>query len=69
MDISSIFQTIVDNWLLIWMFSFFFAVVVWVFRPGSGKKYKDTANIPFRHEFKPAGDGEDNPDTNPEEVR
>jgi len=32
----------------------FLAVVVWAFRPGSSKVYKDTANIPFRHEDKPA---------------
>jgi cytochrome c oxidase cbb3-type subunit 4 len=38
------------------MFVFFIGVVVWAFRPGSRKIHEDTANIPFRHEDKPAGD-------------
>jgi cytochrome c oxidase cbb3-type subunit 4 len=33
---------------------FFVGVAFWVFRPGSTKIYNDPANIPFRHEDKPA---------------
>jgi cytochrome c oxidase cbb3-type subunit 4 len=33
--------------------------VFWVFRPGSSRTYKDTADIPFRHDEKPAGDRDD----------
>lgn len=43
-----------DSWMLLLLFAFFIGVVVWAFRPGSTKIYKDTANIPFRHEDKPA---------------
>ena len=59
------------------MFAFFVGIVIWVFRPGASKEYKDTANIPFRHADAPAplrGDdkaaplGGDNPAT-PKEAR
>ena len=40
--------------MLLFLFMFFMGIVVWAFRPGSTKVYKDTANIPFRHEDKPA---------------
>jgi cytochrome c oxidase cbb3-type subunit 4 len=43
-----------DSWMLLMLFAFFIGVVVWVFRPGSSRVYSDTANIPFRHEDKPA---------------
>jgi cytochrome c oxidase cbb3-type subunit IV len=55
MEIQSLWQQIADNWLLVWMGTFFLLVIVWVMRPGSRKQYADTANIPFRNEDKPAG--------------
>ena len=58
MDTYSIFREIADSWVLLAMFVFFLATVVWAFRPGSRETHKDIANIPFRHEDKPAGDGE-----------
>ncbi|MCB1403956.1 MAG: cbb3-type cytochrome c oxidase subunit 3, partial [Rhodobacteraceae bacterium] len=42
-----------DSWALALIFLFFVGVVLWVFRPGSGKTYKDTANMIFRNEDKP----------------
>ncbi|MEY8840951.1 cbb3-type cytochrome c oxidase subunit 3 [Cribrihabitans sp. XS_ASV171] len=48
-----------DSWMLLALFAFFIGVIIWVFRPGSKKKYDDTANIPFRHEDKPADREED----------
>ncbi|GKY86176.1 cbb3-type cytochrome c oxidase subunit 3 [Sinisalibacter aestuarii] len=57
-DIYSIFRAFADSWVLLAMFVFFVGVVVWAFRPGSRKIHEDTANIPFRHEDKPAGDRE-----------
>ena len=51
-----------DSWMLLALFAFFIGVVLWVFRPGSSKQYRDTANIPFRHTDKPAPDrGDDKP--------
>jgi cytochrome c oxidase cbb3-type subunit 4 len=43
-----------DSWMLLALFLFFVGVIVWVFRPGSTASYRDTANIPFRHDDKPA---------------
>ena len=45
-----------DSWMLLALFLFFIGVVIWVFRPGSSKTYRDTADIPFRYEDKPAPD-------------
>jgi cytochrome c oxidase cbb3-type subunit 4 len=58
MDTYSLFREIADSWVLLAMFVFFVAVVIWAFRPGSRATHKDIANIPFRHEDKPAGDGD-----------
>lgn len=58
MDTYSIFREIADSWVLLAMFLFFFLTVLWVFRPGSREIHRDAANTPFRHEDKPAGDGD-----------
>jgi len=50
----NILREIADSWVLLLMFVFFVGVVLWAFRPGSRATYKDTANIPFRNEDKPA---------------
>lgn len=50
----SILQQIKDNFTLVFLFSFFVGVVIWALRPGSKATHKDVANIPFRHEDKPA---------------
>ncbi len=54
MDTYSILREFADSWMLLALFGFFIAVILWVFRPGSRKTYDDTANIPFRNETKPA---------------
>jgi cytochrome c oxidase cbb3-type subunit IV len=36
-----------DTWGLLFMFLVFLAVVGWVFRPGTGKKYEKNAQIPL----------------------
>jgi cytochrome c oxidase cbb3-type subunit 4 len=43
-----------DSWGLVFMFAVFVGVVLWAFRPGSRATHEDIANIPFRHEDKPA---------------
>ncbi len=58
MDTYSFLRELADSWILIAMFGFFAAAVLWAFRPGSRAVHKDTADIPFRHEDKPAGDVE-----------
>ena len=54
MEEYTILRQFADSWMLLALFAFFIGVVLWVFRPGSSKQYSDTANIPFRHEHKPA---------------
>lgn len=61
MDTYSLMREFADSWALLLLFVFFVGVIVWVFRPGSTRQYRNTANIPFRHEDKPATDKEARP--------
>ena len=45
-----------QNRTLVWLFTAFIVAVLFAFRPGSGKVHRDSANIPFRHDDKPAAD-------------
>jgi len=55
METYSLLREFADSWMLLALFAFFVGMVLWVlFRPGSTKTYSDVANIPFRHEDKPA---------------
>lgn len=55
METYSLLREFADSWMLLALFTFFVVMVLWVlFRPGSTKTYRDVANIPFRHEDKPA---------------
>ena len=53
-----ILREFADSWALLAMFLFFLAAIVWVFRPGSKKDYDDARGVPFRHENRPATEGE-----------
>lgn len=56
----SFLRELADSWALLAMFGFFLCIVIWAFRPGSNKTHEEIANIPFRHDDKPApvkGDG------------
>ncbi|AHC99768.1 CcoQ/FixQ family Cbb3-type cytochrome c oxidase assembly chaperone [Leisingera methylohalidivorans] len=54
MEFYTLLRQFADSWMLLFLFTFFIGVVVWAFRPGSTKVYKDTADIPFRHDDAPA---------------
>ena len=54
METYSLLREFADSWMLLFLFVFFAGVVLWVFRPGGTKAYENPANIPFRHEDKPA---------------
>jgi cytochrome c oxidase cbb3-type subunit IV len=54
MEEYTLLRQFADSWMLLVLFAFFVGIILWVFRPGSSKVYKDTADIPFRHEDKPA---------------
>jgi cytochrome c oxidase cbb3-type subunit 4 len=41
-----------DSWGLVAMVAFFVAVAVFVFRPGSKRKYDEAAKIPFENDPK-----------------
>ncbi len=56
MEIYSFLRELADSWVLLCLFVFFLGVVIWVFRPGSTQAYDSPANIPFRHEGKPAAE-------------
>jgi cytochrome c oxidase cbb3-type subunit 4 len=51
------------SWMLLFMFLFFSGVILWTFRPGSGREHRDTANMIFRNDDAPepgaSGDGAD----------
>jgi cytochrome c oxidase cbb3-type subunit 4 len=59
METYSLLREFADSWMLLFLFCFFIGVVIFVFRPGSGKTYENPANIPFRHEDKPAPEARD----------
>lgn len=54
MEVYTFLRQLADSWVLLALFAFFIGIIIWVFRPGSSKTYSDTADIPFRHEDKPA---------------
>ncbi|MCE8006064.1 cbb3-type cytochrome c oxidase subunit 3 [Aestuariivita sp.] len=58
METYTFLRQLADSWFLLAMFIFFIGVVIWVFRPGSSKTYRDTANVVFRNEDKPAASKE-----------
>tara|TARA_R110002074_G_scaffold62697_1_gene150688 strand:+ start:902 stop:1120 length:219 start_codon:yes stop_codon:yes gene_type:complete len=53
-DTYTIMRVFAGSWGLLFMFTVFIIVILFVLRPGSGRVYKDTANIPFRNDDKPA---------------
>ncbi len=54
MDTYSVLRAFADSWVLLFLVLVFLGVIVWVFRPGSTKEHRDSANIIFRHEDAPA---------------
>lgn len=54
MDTYSLLREFADSWMLLALFGFFFGVILFVMRPGSTRTYRQVADIPFRHEDKPA---------------
>ncbi|NDR57107.1 CcoQ/FixQ family Cbb3-type cytochrome c oxidase assembly chaperone [Aliiruegeria sabulilitoris] len=66
MDTYGLMRHFADSWMLLFLTLFFLGVIFWVFRPGSSKEQRDSANIIFRHEDSPA---EDSSELNPKEVR
>ncbi|WP_116133665.1 cbb3-type cytochrome c oxidase subunit 3 [Tropicimonas sp. IMCC34043] len=61
MDHYSFLRELADSWALLALVLFFVGVIVWVFRPGSAKAQRDSANIIFRHDDAPAAAAELDP--------
>lgn len=54
MDTYSLLREIADSWALLVLFVLFLGVIVFAWRPGSKDIHSDAANVPFRHEDRPA---------------
>ena len=57
METYTLMRQFADSWAMLALLAFFLGVVIWAFRPGSRKTHEDIANIPFRHDDKPAVTG------------
>jgi len=58
-------REVAGSWVLVMMFTFFVATVIWVLT-GRRDSYRDSADIIFRHDDKPAADDDDRIDTRQE---
>ena len=58
METYTFLRAFADSWMLLMLFLFFLAVILWVIRPGSNRTHSDAANVPFRNEDKPAASKE-----------
>ena len=56
MEEPSLIEQIWQNRTLVFLFTAFIIAVLFAFRPGSRKVHRDSAEIPFRHDDKPAAD-------------
>ena len=59
MDTYSLLREIADSWVLLMLVIFYLGCMAWAFRPGSRGVHKDTADIPFRYDDRPAPAGEE----------
>jgi len=55
-DTYTILQVIARSWGAMFMLLVFLGVIAFTLRPGSRQVHRDTANIPFRYDDKPASD-------------
>jgi len=55
-DTYTVMQVIARSWGAMFMMLVFLGVIVFTLRPGSRKIHSDIANIPFRHDDRPAAD-------------
>ncbi|QBY01599.1 cbb3-type cytochrome c oxidase subunit 3 [Rhodophyticola sp. CCM32] len=55
-DTYTIMRVFAGSWGMMFMLVAFLGVILFTLRPGSRKLHRDTANIPFRNDDKPAAD-------------
>jgi cytochrome c oxidase cbb3-type subunit 4 len=54
MDTYSLLREFADSWALLALFGIFVFVILWSWRPGSRALHDDAADVPFRHDDRPA---------------
>ncbi|MCC1491696.1 cbb3-type cytochrome c oxidase subunit 3 [Cognatishimia sp. F0-27] len=54
MEEYTFLRQLADSWGLLVMFLTFVGIIFWAFRPGSRAWHDDAANIPLRHDDRPA---------------
>ncbi|MEM1272191.1 MAG: cbb3-type cytochrome c oxidase subunit 3 [Pseudomonadota bacterium] len=54
-----IMRVFAGSWGLVFMFTAFALVIVVTLRPGSRKLHRDIAEIPFRHDDRPASEADE----------
>ncbi len=59
METYSLLREFADSWMLLLLFVIFVGMAFWVFRPGSRPVHRDTANMIFRNDDRPAPPKED----------
>jgi cbb3-type cytochrome oxidase subunit 3 len=57
-DTYTIMRVFAGSWGMMFMLLSFLGVILFTLRPGSRQVHRDTANIPFRYDDRPAGDDE-----------
>ncbi|HEV7417247.1 cbb3-type cytochrome c oxidase subunit 3 [Tianweitania sediminis] len=55
MNLYETLRHFADSWALLVLVLFFLGVLIWVFRPGSRRSYRDQANIPFKYDREKEG--------------
>jgi cytochrome c oxidase cbb3-type subunit 4 len=50
MNIYETLRHFADSWALLALVLVFIAIVIWVFRPGSKRIYRQQADIPFKYD-------------------
>ena len=53
-DTYTIMRVFAGSWGMMFLLLSFLGVILFTMRPGSRKVHTDTANIPFRHDDRPA---------------
>jgi cytochrome c oxidase cbb3-type subunit IV len=64
-DTYTILQVIARSWGAMFMLLVFLGVILFTLRPGSRQVHRDIANIPFRHDDRPASDADAQARTKP----
>jgi cytochrome c oxidase cbb3-type subunit 4 len=64
-DTYTILQVIARSWGAMFMLLVFLGVILFALRPGSRSLHRDIADIPFRHDDRPARDSDTQARTKP----